>query len=163
MQLFLAKTEGKWLPDNEDLDTLLLTLHRICTCSHPTSWKLSNPDLFGPGVSLGEDVVHVLVVLKDAEAGVASVELSALPTVKQRHPERLKRWAAINEMVRQRNQERNEKTSTRDTNKKRKNRDIDCSIPYSNLSWVDLEPILPMEEDLKLEECRPSKCSSRST
>ncbi|KAG3171093.1 hypothetical protein PI126_g2032 [Phytophthora idaei] len=63
-----------------------------------------------------------------------------------RHPERLKRWAAINEMIRQKNQEGNEKTSNQDTNRKRKNRDIDSSMPYSSLSWTDLEPILPMED-----------------
>ncbi|KAE9025014.1 hypothetical protein PF005_g5032 [Phytophthora fragariae] len=49
-------------------------------------------------------------------------------------------------MIRQKNQEGNEKTSNSDTNKKRTKRDIDSSIPYSSLSWTDLELILPMEE-----------------
>ncbi|KAG3115521.1 hypothetical protein PI126_g24686, partial [Phytophthora idaei] len=33
------------------------------------SWKLNKPSLFGPGVSLGEDVVHVLLVVPEG-AGV---------------------------------------------------------------------------------------------
>ncbi|KAL7689051.1 hypothetical protein Plhal304r1_c017g0062351 [Plasmopara halstedii] len=49
-------------------------------------------------------------------------------------------------MIRQKNQEEYEKTSTRDTNKKRRNRDIDSSLPYSSLSWTDLEPILSIED-----------------
>ncbi|KUF84827.1 Crn1 protein [Phytophthora nicotianae] len=36
------------------------------------SWKLSKPNLFGPGVSLGEDVVHVLVVVPEGAVGSAS-------------------------------------------------------------------------------------------
>ncbi|KAL7692907.1 hypothetical protein Plhal304r1_c005g0020171 [Plasmopara halstedii] len=95
--------------------------------------------------------IHVLVeVPKDENDRSAAMALgvapSLPPTTIHRHPERLKRWAAINEMIRQKNQEGNEKTSTRDTNKKRKNRDIDSSMPYSSLSWTDLEPILSMED-----------------
>ncbi|KAL7682752.1 hypothetical protein Plhal304r1_c046g0126891 [Plasmopara halstedii] len=95
--------------------------------------------------------IHVLVVVpkgeNDRSAAMAiGVAPSLPPTTIHRHPERLKRWAAINEMIRQKNQEGNEKTSTRDTNKKRKNRDIDSSMPYSSLSWTDLEPILSMED-----------------
>ncbi|KAG3137343.1 hypothetical protein PC128_g25758 [Phytophthora cactorum] len=64
LQLFLAKKGDAWLPDNEDLDTLLQS--KIDTSSYlhmRASWKLSKLNLFGPGVSLGEDVVHVLVVV----------------------------------------------------------------------------------------------------
>ncbi|KAG2777781.1 hypothetical protein Pcac1_g11854 [Phytophthora cactorum] len=97
--------------------------------------------------TIPDGTIHVLVVVPEgAGVGVASVEPSALPTAMHRHPERLKRWAAINEMIRQKNQEGNEKTSNQDTNRKRKNRDIDSSMPYSSLSWTDLEPILPMED-----------------
>ncbi|GMF11186.1 unnamed protein product [Phytophthora lilii] len=65
LQIFLAKTgDGAWLSDNEDLDTLLQS--EIDTSSYlhlRSSWKLYKRNLFGPGVSLGEDVVHVLVVV----------------------------------------------------------------------------------------------------
>nr|AFB18277.1 crinkling and necrosis inducing protein 3 [Phytophthora capsici] len=93
--------------------------------------------------------IHVLVVVPKDENDRSAMALdvpSLPPTTIHRHPERLKRWAAINEMIRQKNQEGNEKTSTRDTNKKRKNRDIDSSMPYLSLSWTDLEPILTMED-----------------
>eukprot|EP00644_Phytophthora_capsici_P016989 jgi/Phyca11/34764/gw1.83.9.1 len=66
LQLFLAKTHAGWLSDNEDLDTLLQS--EIDSSSYlrmRASWKLSKPNLFGPGVSLGEDVVHVLVVVPE--------------------------------------------------------------------------------------------------
>ncbi|KAG3230460.1 hypothetical protein PI124_g24442, partial [Phytophthora idaei] len=117
------------------------------------SWKLNKPSLFGPGVSLGEDVVHVLVVVpKDAgvgaEVGVALIQLSAPPTTMHRHPERLKRWAAINTMIRQKNQYANAKTTSKDaenTNKKRKKHDIDRSMGYSNLCWEDIKPIYNFE------------------
>ncbi|GMF65990.1 unnamed protein product [Phytophthora lilii] len=72
LQLFLAKTEGgAWLFDNEDLDTLLES--EIDTSSYlhlRSSWKLCKRNLFGPGVSLGEDVVHVLVVVPYQQAQV---------------------------------------------------------------------------------------------
>ncbi|KAG2765731.1 hypothetical protein Pcac1_g22810 [Phytophthora cactorum] len=64
LQLFLAKmANGAWLPDNDALDTLLQS--KIDTSSYlhmRGSWQLSKPELFGPGVSLGKEVVHVLVV-----------------------------------------------------------------------------------------------------
>ncbi|KAG3200622.1 hypothetical protein PC128_g4490 [Phytophthora cactorum] len=63
-KLFLAKmANGAWLPDNDALDTLLQS--KIDTSSYlhmRGSWQLSKPELFGPGVSLGKEVVHVLVV-----------------------------------------------------------------------------------------------------
>ncbi|KAE8894112.1 hypothetical protein PF007_g4901 [Phytophthora fragariae] len=113
---------------------------------NPLLW-IKNDQHFGAIFQPGEGQIHVLVVVPgDAGVGVASFEPSALPTAVHRHPKRLKRWAAINEMIRQKNQEGNEKTSNSDTNKKRTKRDIDSSIPYSSLSWTDLELILPMEE-----------------
>ncbi|KAE9048462.1 hypothetical protein PR002_g444 [Phytophthora rubi] len=113
---------------------------------NPLLW-IKNDQHFRANFQPGEGQIHVLVVVPgDAGVGVASFEPSALPTAVHRHPKRLKRWAAINEMIRQKNQEGNEKTSNSDTNKKRTKRDIDSSIPYSSLSWTDLELILPMEE-----------------
>ncbi|KAL3659471.1 hypothetical protein V7S43_015462 [Phytophthora oleae] len=92
--------------------------------------------------------IHVLVVVPEPErAGenVASCEPTAPLTAMPRHPERLKRWDAINKMIRQKNQVGNEKTSNQETNRKRKNRDANSSVAYSSLSWADLKPILPME------------------
>ncbi|KAF4028105.1 hypothetical protein GN244_ATG20237 [Phytophthora infestans] len=64
LQLFLAKKGDAWLRDNEDLDTLLQSEIAFSSYLHMrASWKLSKPTLFGPDVSLGEDVVHVLVVV----------------------------------------------------------------------------------------------------
>eukprot|EP00644_Phytophthora_capsici_P000860 jgi/Phyca11/71308/gw1.16.631.1 len=66
LELFLAKTESGWLSNDDDLITKLLQ-NRIDTSKlkalWPT-WKLNrakNPQLFGRDVSLGENVVHVLV------------------------------------------------------------------------------------------------------
>ncbi|ETP22300.1 hypothetical protein F441_04360, partial [Phytophthora nicotianae CJ01A1] len=57
LKLFLVKKSDAWLPHNENLDMLLQS--KIDTSSYLRmrgSWKLSRPELFGPGVSLGEDV-----------------------------------------------------------------------------------------------------------
>ncbi|KAK1937055.1 hypothetical protein P3T76_009833 [Phytophthora citrophthora] len=65
LQLFLAKTEsGEWLPDDENLDKLLL--NKVDTSKMQQlnmSWKLNNEKLalYGSDVSLGEGVVRVLV------------------------------------------------------------------------------------------------------
>ncbi|KAK1934320.1 WD repeat-containing protein 5B [Phytophthora citrophthora] len=76
LQLFLSKTEGgRWLPDNDALDTLLQS--GIDASSYlylRGSWRLKKPELFGPGVSLGEDVVHVLVVVPEQQS--ASIVLT---------------------------------------------------------------------------------------
>ncbi|KAG3118436.1 hypothetical protein PI126_g24574, partial [Phytophthora idaei] len=154
LQLFLAKKNGVWLRDNDSLDAMLRSGTVDTSCMKMrASWKLNKPRLFGPGVSLGEDVVHVLVVVpKDAgvgaEVGVALIKPSAPPTTTHRHPERLKRWAAINTMIRQKNQDANAKTTSKDgenTNKKRKKHDIDRSMGYSNLCWEDIKPIYNFE------------------
>ncbi|GMF25461.1 unnamed protein product [Phytophthora lilii] len=97
LQLFLAKTEGgAWLQDDDDLDKMLQ--NKVDTSKMKKlrgSWKLNKPDLFGPDVSLGEDVVHVLVVVpkdeNDRSAAMAlGVAPSLPPTTIHRHPERLK-------------------------------------------------------------------------
>ncbi|OWY98877.1 hypothetical protein PHMEG_00030237 [Phytophthora megakarya] len=66
LQLFLAKTEGgAWLTDDDDLDKMLQ--NRVDTSKMEKlrgSWELNKPHLFGP---LGKDVVHVLVVVPDAD------------------------------------------------------------------------------------------------
>ncbi|ETN12615.1 hypothetical protein PPTG_22380 [Phytophthora nicotianae INRA-310] len=55
LKLFLVKKSDAWLPHNENLDMLLQS--KIDTSSYLRmrgSWKLSRPELFGPGVSLDE-------------------------------------------------------------------------------------------------------------
>ncbi|EEY59803.1 Crinkler (CRN) family protein [Phytophthora infestans T30-4] len=78
LQLFLAKKNNAWLQDDaalrRELDTSFIELSDLC--------KLENPFLFGPNVSLGENVVHVLVVT---------------PYVP--HPARLDRWKKLNELL----------------------------------------------------------------
>eukprot|EP00644_Phytophthora_capsici_P016987 jgi/Phyca11/511373/fgenesh2_kg.PHYCAscaffold_83_\ len=79
LQLFLAKTHAGWLSDNEDLDTLFQS--EIDSSSYlrmRASWKLSKPNLFVPGVSLGEDVVHVLVVVPEGDVGSSSDTFTGL-------------------------------------------------------------------------------------
>ncbi|RAW25370.1 hypothetical protein PC110_g18206 [Phytophthora cactorum] len=74
LQLFLAKKDdGAWLTDDEALDAMLQT--GVDTSLYEKmrgSWRLNKPKLFGPGVSLGEDVIHVLVVVPEGAGGSAS-------------------------------------------------------------------------------------------
>ncbi|KAL8020156.1 hypothetical protein Plhal710r2_c014g0064821 [Plasmopara halstedii] len=151
LELFLAKTEdGAWLMDDDDLDKMLQK--QVDTSKMKklrASWKLNKPVLFGPDVSLGEDVVHVLVVVpkdeNDRSAAMAlGVAPSLPPTTIHRHPERLKRWAAINAMIRQKNQEANQKTTSEDA--KRKIHDVDKTVGYSSLCWEDIKPIYNFDD-----------------
>jgi hypothetical protein len=153
LQLFLAKKDegrGAWL-ESKDPDVISMRSGGI-----PEQVKtLLNVEM-DPADEIADvfegaptkTTIHVLVkVLKGVGDDVALIGPSgAPPAAMHRHPERLKRWAAINEMIRQKNRDGNEKTSNQDTNRKRKNRDIDSSVPYSSLSWADFEPILPMED-----------------
>uniref|UniRef100_K3X5N6 Uncharacterized protein n=1 Tax=Globisporangium ultimum (strain ATCC 200006 / CBS 805.95 / DAOM BR144) TaxID=431595 RepID=K3X5N6_GLOUD len=52
--------------------------------------------------------------------------------------------AAINALIRRKVEKENAKTN-HGIGKKRKNRDLDTTVPYSSLSWSDIEPILRME------------------
>ncbi|KAG2784779.1 hypothetical protein PC118_g24698 [Phytophthora cactorum] len=72
LKLSLAKKGGAWLRDDDSLDAMLRSGTVDTSCMKMrASWKLNKPSLFGPGVSLGEDVVHVLVVVpNDAGVGV---------------------------------------------------------------------------------------------
>ncbi|KAG2850628.1 hypothetical protein PC119_g18296, partial [Phytophthora cactorum] len=154
LQLYLAKKGDAWLTEEEVkkgvsdttglklLDAVRAEIGDVGLSQDDVRLQVTKEE-----VAALKGPVNVLVVVPEGpRVGVASVKPSALPTPMHRHPERLKRWAAINEMIRQKNQEGNEKTSNQDTNRKRKNRDIDSSMPYSSLSWTDLEPILPMED-----------------
>ncbi|KAG1709669.1 hypothetical protein DVH05_020325 [Phytophthora capsici] len=163
LELFLAKMEGGTWLDGAGAAAVALDERghpQGCVQMDPTLW-IKNSKHFGDNFKPGEGQVHVLVVVpkdeNDRSAAMALGVPSLPPTTFHRHPERLKRWAAINEIIRQKNQDGNEKTGTRDTNKKRKNRDIDKSMPYSSLSWNDLEPILSVEDfDLKASAVPPN-------
>ncbi|RAW20651.1 hypothetical protein PC110_g22906 [Phytophthora cactorum] len=124
----------------------------------PTLW-IKNPKHFGANFLPGEGQVHVLVVVPKLEndrspAMALGVAPSLPPTTIHRHPERLKRWAAINAMIRQKNQEANQKTTSEDakkTNKKRKNHDIDKTVGYSSLCWEDIKPIYNFDDSYDLQ------------
>ncbi|POM60339.1 Crinkler (CRN) family protein [Phytophthora palmivora] len=76
------------------------------------------------------------------------------PTTIHRHPKRLKRWAAINAMIRRKNQGANQKTTSEDakkTNKKRKNHDVDKTVGYSDLCWEDIKPIYKFNDSYDLQ------------
>ncbi|CAK4955972.1 unnamed protein product [Aphanomyces euteiches] len=92
-----------------------------------------------------DETIHVVVTKQEA--------LGVAPTTKHRHPERLKRWAAINAMIRQKNQEANQETTNEDakTNKKRKNRDVNKTVGYSSLCWEDIKSIYNFEDSYDLQ------------
>ncbi|CEG36016.1 CRN-like protein [Plasmopara halstedii] len=125
LQLFLAKTaDGVWL-SSKDPAVVALQSGDV-----PDQLKTLLIMEMYPADEIGEvferaptkKTIHVLVVVpKDENDRSAAMALG-------------------------KNQEEYEKTSTRDTNKKRRNRDIDSSLPYSSLSWTDLEPILSIED-----------------
>ncbi|KAL3664643.1 hypothetical protein V7S43_010392 [Phytophthora oleae] len=77
LQLFLAKTgDDKWLPDNNDLNKMLQNKVDFSNMKKMrATWKL-NKELFGPNVSLGEDVIHALVVVTKQEVTVKKKQIS---------------------------------------------------------------------------------------
>ncbi|KAE8966197.1 hypothetical protein PR002_g28438 [Phytophthora rubi] len=78
LQLYLAKKQDEWLPDNGALNTLLESEIDTSSYLHMRGlWELRKPELFGPGVSLGKKVVHVLVVVP-TEKRAASDPVPAL-------------------------------------------------------------------------------------
>ncbi|CAK4185919.1 unnamed protein product, partial [Aphanomyces euteiches] len=92
-----------------------------------------------------DEKIHVVVTEQEA--------LGVAPTTTHRHPERLKRWAAINAMIRQKNQEANQETTNEDakTNKKRKKRDVNKTVGYSSLCWEDIKSIYNFEDSYDLQ------------
>ncbi|KAK1931296.1 hypothetical protein P3T76_013052 [Phytophthora citrophthora] len=88
LRLFLTKTNGGWLRDYNDLDNMMQ--NPVDTSEMKgLHWSmiLSDPKLFGSGVSLGVNVVHVLVFL-DGQFWEAGSLVSS-------HPRR-KRWMELN-------------------------------------------------------------------
>ncbi|KAE9111463.1 hypothetical protein PF010_g10794 [Phytophthora fragariae] len=62
-----AKVRSDWLPDDETLDAVLQSRDVSSYMEMRSSWKLAKPSLFGPNMSLGEDVIHVLVVVPEPD------------------------------------------------------------------------------------------------
>ncbi|KAG2814647.1 hypothetical protein PC118_g18109 [Phytophthora cactorum] len=93
------------------------------------SWKLNKPDLFGPHVSLGEDVVHVLVV---SEGPNQVAKDSPLPSAITHSENRRKRWRELNDIL--------------DKNKKAKTNGGDgTSTGYSYVRWSEVKSVLDYE------------------
>uniref|UniRef100_H3HA96 Crinkler effector protein N-terminal domain-containing protein n=2 Tax=Phytophthora ramorum TaxID=164328 RepID=H3HA96_PHYRM len=139
LQLFLAKKDegrGAWLTEADvkkadgltPLDAGGAPLNLVGLSKKDVKFQVTRQHVMAKTTP-----VHVLVVVPKQEndrspAMALGVAPSLPPTTIHRHPERLKRWAAINAMIRQKNQEANQKTTSGDvkhTNKKRKKHDID--------------------------------------
>ncbi|KAG2765528.1 hypothetical protein PC111_g25159, partial [Phytophthora cactorum] len=75
LQLFLAKKgDGAWL-NGDDLNTMVQSGFDPSLYKMNPLWKLNKPELFGPGVLLGEEVIHVLVMVPE--------QWTSAPTVSQ--------------------------------------------------------------------------------
>ncbi|KAL4165918.1 hypothetical protein KRP22_014624 [Phytophthora ramorum] len=167
LQVFLAKTDGAWLSSRSEDIKKLKKGEKTALIE-----ALVEEDLELQAEDSLKDVleenhlptplsrqIHVLVVVPKQEndrspAMALGVAPSLPPTTIHRHPERLKRWAAINAMIRQKNQEANQKTTNEDakkTNKKRKNHDIDKTVGCSSLCWQDIKPIYNFDDSYDLQ------------
>ncbi|RLN14350.1 hypothetical protein BBI17_009107, partial [Phytophthora kernoviae] len=145
LTLYLARRkegeEIKWLSDGQNVVDFLRGDVDTAYKKMRSWWTLDDEEYFGANFQPGRKEIHVLVALPTQVAAPSGVAPSLPPTTVHRHPERLKRWAAINAMICQKNQNANQKTTSeyaKNTNKKRKNHDIDKSVGYSTLSWEDI-------------------------
>ncbi|KAL7997048.1 hypothetical protein Plhal703r1_c35g0128841 [Plasmopara halstedii] len=157
--LYLAKEKKKgkkrkWLEDDDNVKGFLRGQITKKYKKMRPSWKLNKEEYFGD-FQLGEEEIHILVEFPTQKVAAPSGVIPPLPpTTLHRHPERLRRWAAINAMIRQKNQDANQKTTTKDaknTNKKRENHDIDKSVGYSTLCWEDIKPIYNFDYSYELQ------------
>ncbi|KAL4116591.1 hypothetical protein PRIC2_012043 [Phytophthora ramorum] len=165
LQLFLAKKDegrGAWLTEADvkkadgltPLDAGGAPLNLVGLSKKDVKFQVTRQHVMAKTTP-----VHVLVVVPKQEndrspAMALGVAPSLPPTTIHRHPERLKRWAAINAMIRQKNQEANQKTTSGDvkhTNKKRKKHDIDKTVGYSSLCWQDIKPIYNFDDSYDLQ------------
>ncbi|KAE8895295.1 hypothetical protein PF005_g27062 [Phytophthora fragariae] len=81
LRLFLAKKGDAWLPDDDSLNAVLEGRDFSSYLAMRSSWKLAKPSLFGPNVSLGEDVIHVLVVAPEIVSGAEATQDTKLSTL----------------------------------------------------------------------------------
>lgn len=64
LQLFLAKRDGAWLRYDDKFKNLIQTNGSLDVMKKMrASWQLMDSILFGEGASLGENIIHVLVVV----------------------------------------------------------------------------------------------------
>ncbi|KAG3043299.1 hypothetical protein PI125_g27308, partial [Phytophthora idaei] len=97
------------------------------------SWELSKPELFGPGVSLGKEVVHVLVVVPDDESNQVAKDRPSRPA--RTHSEnRRKRWRELNDIL-DKNKNKKAKTNSEDS----------TSTAYSYVKWSEVKGVLDYE------------------
>ncbi|KAL4145151.1 hypothetical protein PRNP1_012824 [Phytophthora ramorum] len=161
LQLFLAKKDegrGAWLTEADvkkadgltPLDAGGAPLNLVGLSKKDVKFQVTRQHVMAKTTP-----VHVLVVVPKQEndrspAMALGVAPSLPPTTIHRHPERLKRWAAINAMIRQKNQEANHEDAKK-TNKKRKNHDVDKTVGYSSLCWQDIKPIYNFDDSYDLQ------------
>ncbi|KAG9406138.1 hypothetical protein AC1031_002473 [Aphanomyces cochlioides] len=159
LTLYLAKKNGVWLKSDRTLKPFLKKRRQEDRdyAEMIPNRTLDDDDYFGHDFQPGGKEIHVLVELPTQVAAPSDVIPSLPQTTLHRHPERLKRWAAINAMIRQKNQAAiqaaNDMTKKEDkkTNKKRKNDDIDKSIGYASLCWEDIKPIYNFDDSYELQ------------
>ncbi|KAK1929592.1 hypothetical protein P3T76_014990 [Phytophthora citrophthora] len=89
LTLYLARKEGEttWLADDRSVKNFLQAGKSAEYERMRSSWKLNKKELFGANPSLGEENIHVLVKLPEAQQ-------SAVPTKKQRLEWRSTRWGS---------------------------------------------------------------------
>ncbi|GMF21364.1 unnamed protein product [Phytophthora lilii] len=154
LTLYLAKKDGAWLKHDRTVKNFLQAGKRAEYEEMLSSWKLDDDEYFKKEFQPGDKEIHILVELPAQVAAPSDVIPSLPPTSIHRHPERLKRWAAINAMIRQKTRDANQKTTSEDaknTNKKWRNHDIDKSVGYSTLCWEDIKPIYNFDDSYDLQ------------
>ncbi|CAK4734191.1 unnamed protein product, partial [Aphanomyces euteiches] len=116
LTLYLAKKNGVWLKSDRILKPFL-EKGRQENCDYAEmipNWKLDDDGYFGNDFQPDDKEIHVLVELPTQVAAPSDVILSLPQTTLHRHPERLKRWGAINAMIRQKNQAANDVKTNED-------------------------------------------------
>ncbi|KAG3123430.1 hypothetical protein PI124_g23716 [Phytophthora idaei] len=97
------------------------------------SWELSKPELFGPGVSLGKEVVHVLVVVPDDESNQVAKDRPSR-SARTHSENRRKRWRELNDIL-DKNKNKKAKTNSEDS----------TSTAYSYVKWSEVKGVLDYE------------------
>ncbi|ETL94768.1 hypothetical protein L917_07341, partial [Phytophthora nicotianae] len=84
LTLYLARKKGEttWLADDDNLDALLQGDVDKKYMKMRPSWKLNKKELFGPSFTPGDEEIHVLVELPEAQQSAATLAL-LMPPVDQ--------------------------------------------------------------------------------
>ncbi|KAG2812943.1 hypothetical protein PC116_g18603 [Phytophthora cactorum] len=72
-----VEKSSDWLPSDDTLDAVLQSRDVSPYMEMRSSWKLTKQSLFGPSLSLGEDVIHVLVVVPEPETLIVEQPITA--------------------------------------------------------------------------------------